>query len=131
MKPKRRWNERTRLILTLELAVVLPAAALVMLSVWHLNQIRRDRAVEAAIQRDFTQVLHISEKQINYKAFALADDVRNDFPTPGEACAYNLARDAELFHAASRFLVCGRGVSLWTCTLPSKNAPSSMAMRGV
>jgi len=92
MKPKRRWNERTRLILTLELAVVLPAAALVIVSVWHLNQIRRDRAVEAAIQRDFTQVLHISEKQINYKAFALADDVRNDFPMPGEGCAYNLDR---------------------------------------
>ena len=92
MKPNRRRNERTRLILTLELAVVLPAAALVILSVWHLNQIRRDRAVEAAIQRDFTQVLHISEKQINHKAFALADDVRNDFPTPGEACAYNLDR---------------------------------------
>ena len=36
MKPKRRWNERTRLILTLELAVVLPAAALVILSAWHL-----------------------------------------------------------------------------------------------
>jgi len=66
MKPKRRWNERTRLILTLEFAVVLPAAALVILNVWHLNQIRRDRAVEAAIQRDFTQVLHISEKQINH-----------------------------------------------------------------
>jgi hypothetical protein len=41
------------------------------------------------------------------------------------------ACDAELFHAASPFLACGRGVSLWTCTLPSKNAPSSMAMRGV
>ena len=92
MKPKRRWNERTRLILTLELAVVLPAAALVIVSVWHLNQIRRDRAVEAAIQRDFTQVLHISEKQMNYNAFALADDVRNDFPMPGEGCAYNLDR---------------------------------------
>ena len=92
MKPKRRWNERTRLILTLEFAVVLPAAALVILNVWHLNQIRRDRAVEAAIQRDFTQVLHISEKQINHKVFALADDVRNEFPTSGEACAYNLDR---------------------------------------
>jgi hypothetical protein len=35
MKVKRRWNERTRLMLTLELAVVLPAAALVILSAWH------------------------------------------------------------------------------------------------
>ena len=31
MSAKRRWNERTRLMLTLELAVVLPAAALVAL----------------------------------------------------------------------------------------------------
>jgi signal transduction histidine kinase len=90
MKLKRNWNERTRLILTLELAVVLPAAALVILSAWHLNHIQRDRAVEAAIQRDFSQVLAISEKHINHKAYDLADDVRNDFPSPGQACSVNL-----------------------------------------
>jgi len=87
--------------------------------------------VEAAIQRDFTQVLHISEKQINYKAFALADDVRNDFPTPGRHAPTTWRVTPSYFTQPSRFLVCGRGVSLWTCTLPSKNAPSSMAMRGV
>ncbi len=38
MKMKRRWNERTRLMLTLELAVVLPAAALVILGALHLNE---------------------------------------------------------------------------------------------
>ena len=32
---------------------------------------------------------------------------------------------------ASSFFVRGRGVSLWTHTFPSKDAPSSMAMRGV
>ncbi len=92
MPRQRRWNERTRLIVILELAVVLPAAALVMLSAWHLNHIRRDRAVEAAIQRDFSQVLAISEKQINHKAFELADDVRADFPVPGQACSVQLDR---------------------------------------
>jgi signal transduction histidine kinase len=90
MSLKRRWSERTRLILTLELAVVLPAAALVILSALHLKSIQRDRAVEAAIQRDFSQVLAISEKQINHKAYELADDVRNDFPAPGQACSVNL-----------------------------------------
>ena len=90
MSLKRHWNERTRLILTLELAVVLPAAALVILSALHLKSIQRDRAVEAAIQRDFSQVLAISEKQINHKAYDLADDVRNDFPAPGQACSVNL-----------------------------------------
>ncbi len=89
MKTKR-WNEKTRLLLTLELAVILPAAALVLLSAWHLLQIQRDRAVEAAIQRDFSQVLTISEKQINHKAYELLDDVRMDFPTPSEACTPTL-----------------------------------------
>jgi len=85
-------NERTRLLLTLELAVVLPAAALVFLSAWHVLHIQRDRAVEAAIQRDFSQVLAISEKQINQKAKELVDDVRADFPPPDEVCAPTLDR---------------------------------------
>ncbi len=89
MKTKRR-NERTRLLLTLELAVILPAAALVLLSAWHVLHIQRDRAVEAAIQRDFSQVLAISEKQINHKAYELVDDVRSELPTPSEACGPTL-----------------------------------------
>jgi signal transduction histidine kinase len=89
MKTKRR-NEKTRLLLTLELAVILPAAALVFLSAWHVLHIQRDRAVEAAIQRDFSQVLAISEKQINHKAYELVDDVRMDLPAPSEACGPTL-----------------------------------------
>jgi signal transduction histidine kinase len=87
---KQRPDDRTRLILGLELAVVLPAAALVILSALHLMSIQRDRGVEAAIQRDFTQVLQVSEKQFNQRAYDLMDDVRADFPAPGEACAINL-----------------------------------------
>ena len=90
MKPKQRWSERSRVILILELAVVLPAAALVILSAIHLKTIQRDRAVEAAIQRDFSQVLAISEKQINQKAYELIDDARTDFPTPNNACVETL-----------------------------------------
>jgi signal transduction histidine kinase len=92
MKTKRRWNERTRLMLTLELAVVLPAAVLVILSAWHLKSIQRDRGVEAAFQRDFNQVLAISEKQINQKADELADEVRSQFPSAGEACVETMDR---------------------------------------
>ena len=92
MRPGRRWNERTRLILTLELAVVLPAAALIIVSVLHLKGIQRDRAVEALIQRDFTQVLAITEKHMNEKAFDLVEDVRSEMPSPGEACAVTLDR---------------------------------------
>ncbi|MGH9789297.1 MAG: hypothetical protein ACRD4U_11420, partial [Candidatus Acidiferrales bacterium] len=62
-----RWDGRMRMLLTLELAIVLPAAALVGFSVWNLRSIYRDKAVEAAIQRDFNQFLAISEKRINQK----------------------------------------------------------------
>ncbi len=55
-------------MLTLELAVVLPAAALVVLSALHLKSVERDRGIQAAFQRDFSQVLLISEKQMNHKA---------------------------------------------------------------
>jgi signal transduction histidine kinase len=92
MKMKRRWSERTRLMLTLELAVVLPAAALVILSAVHLTDIQRDRGVEAAFQRDFNQVLAISEKHINEKAYDLTDDVRSEFPSAGDACIETMDR---------------------------------------
>jgi len=92
MKITRRWNERTRLMLTLELAVVLPAAALVILSALHLTEVQRDKDVEAAFQRDFNQVLAISEKQINQKADDMVDDVRGNFPSAGEACTETLDR---------------------------------------
>ena len=87
MKTKRPKSERTRLIFFLELAIVLPAAALVFLGAWHLRSIQRDRSVEAAIQRDFSQVLTVSAKQMNLKARVLIDDVRTHFPKPSQACA--------------------------------------------
>jgi signal transduction histidine kinase len=92
MKARRPTSARTRMMLILQLAVILPAATLVILSAWHLQTIQRDRAVEAAIERDFSQVLAISEKQINHKAYALADDVRSEFPSPGAACSETLDR---------------------------------------
>jgi len=92
MNLTKRWNERNRLMLTLELAVVLPVAALIAVSIHYLWSIQRDRAVEAAIQRDFSQVLKISEKQINEKAYGLVDDVRMEFPTNSRACSIDLDR---------------------------------------
>jgi signal transduction histidine kinase len=79
-------------MLTLELAVVLPAAALVILSAFHLKMIERDRGIQAAFQRDFSQVLLISEKQMNHKAWELIDDVRDQFPGSGAACAETMDR---------------------------------------
>src|ERR1700680_4646257 len=90
MKAQQPRSARSRLILTMELAVILPAATLVLLSARHLQTIQRDRAVEAAIQRDYSQVLAISEKQINHKAYELIDDLRAEVPGPGHACAVTL-----------------------------------------
>jgi len=86
------WNERTRLMLTLQLAVALPAAVLVILSLLHVNRIQRDKGVQAAFERDFSHTLKISEKQINQKAYDLADEVRNDIPGAGEACSETMDR---------------------------------------
>lgn len=90
MKSKRFWNERTRMLVTLELAVVLPAAALVILGVLHLESIQRDKGVQAAFQRDFNQVLLISEKQLNKKAYEMLDDVQSQFPTGDSVCTETL-----------------------------------------
>jgi signal transduction histidine kinase len=77
-----RGNKRIRLMLTLELAVMLPAAALIYLNFYQLKSLQRDKSLEAAIHRDFQQMLAISEKQINHKAYNLADGIRDLFPSP-------------------------------------------------
>ena len=87
---KKWWNERTRLILTLELAVTLPAAALIAFSLWNLRSIHRDKAVEAAIRQDFDQVLAIAEKRINEKAYDLVSSVREEFPCYTDPVAQKL-----------------------------------------
>src|SRR5262245_18056284 len=81
---KRRLTERTKTLLTLELAIVLPAAALMGFSIWNLKHIQRSEALEAAIQRDFSHVLKIAEKKSWEKANDLLTSVRKEFPNPDE-----------------------------------------------
>lgn len=87
-----RWNERTRMLVTLELAIALPATALIGHSIWHLRSIQRDRAVEAAIQRDFSHVLKIAEKRFNSKAYKAVEQLRLEFPGPGGPIVQKLER---------------------------------------
>ena len=82
MSRKWRLTERTRTLLTLELAIVLPAAALMGFSIWNLKHIQRDKSVEAAIGRDFQHVLKITEKKSWYGANDLLKPVRKEFPSP-------------------------------------------------
>jgi signal transduction histidine kinase len=81
---RRFWsgNKRARLMLTLELAVMLPAAALIVSNFYHLKSIERDKVLEDAIHGDFHQMLAISEKQINQKAYKMTEEARALFPSP-------------------------------------------------
>jgi signal transduction histidine kinase len=77
-----RGDKRFRIMLTLELAVMLPAAALIFVNFHHLKSIERDKVLEAAIHRDFQYMLAISEKRINEKVYTMTEDVRALFPSP-------------------------------------------------
>jgi hypothetical protein len=65
------------------LAVMLPATALVVFGVYHLRNIQRDKAIEAAIQRDYREVLTIAEKRIDERAYENAEQARQKFPDMG------------------------------------------------
>jgi signal transduction histidine kinase len=73
---------RFRLMLTLGLAVLLPAAALIYVNFSQLAALKRDKVLEAIIHRDFQETLLILEKKSNKKAYAMADEVRSNFPSP-------------------------------------------------
>jgi signal transduction histidine kinase len=107
LKKRHRWSERARMLLTLQLAVVLPAAALIVASVLNLRAIQRDRAVEAAIQRDFLHVLKIAEKGLNEKAFKKVAEMREKIPCPAEPVAETLDEMLEKHpQAAHAFVYC-------------------------
>ena len=73
---------RFRLILTLGLLVVLPAAALIYVNFRQLRDLERDKLLEAAVYRDFQERLAFTEKRMNKKAYFMAEEVREMFPTP-------------------------------------------------
>ena len=75
---------RFRLMLTLGLAVLLPAAALIYVNFSQLRAFQRDKVLEAAFHRDFQDMLLITEKRINKKAYAMTEEVRDMFPSPDD-----------------------------------------------
>jgi len=81
----REGNTRFRLVLTLGLAVVLPALALIVVSFQHVKSIQRNKKVEAIIHRDFQYVLSTSAKKISSKAVELADQARACFPSENDS----------------------------------------------
>jgi signal transduction histidine kinase len=81
MKSQRNSNARFRLVLTLGLAVVLPALTLIVVNFQHVKSIQRDKKVEALIHRDFQYLLTISAKKLASKAYAMTEKARDGFPS--------------------------------------------------
>src|SRR5438094_1355448 len=72
---------RYRLIITLGLAVLLPAAALIYVNFSQLRAFDRDKVLEATIKQDFQRNLAIWEKQMNQKIYARVEDAKDQFPS--------------------------------------------------
>jgi signal transduction histidine kinase len=87
MKSKRAGNTPFRLVLTLGLAVVLPALTLIYVNFQHVKSIQRDKKVEALIQRDFQYLLSIAAKKINGKAYELTEQAKDSFPSETDSDA--------------------------------------------
>ena len=75
---------------------MLPAALLMGFSIWNLRHIQRDKAIEAAIQRDFSIVLHIAEKKTWHRAADMLTPVRKQFPCADDAATIKPKLDAML-----------------------------------
>jgi signal transduction histidine kinase len=105
-KRKRFWsgNKRFRLMLTLELAVMLPAAALIYVNFHHLESIKRDKNVEATIHRDFQYMLSVSEKKINDKIYTMTEEMRDVFPSPDNGTELEKAGKLELILSKNPWL---------------------------
>lgn len=87
MSIKWRLTDRTKMLLKLELAITVPAVALMAFAIWNLKKLQSDQSIEAVIQRDFRTVLKIAEKQSWRKMDDLVEPVRKEFPNvnDGEA----------------------------------------------
>ena len=73
---------RFRLMLTLGLAGLLPAAALIYVNFSQLAALKRDKVLEAIIHRDFQETLLITEKKIDKNVYHMVEEARDLFPSP-------------------------------------------------
>jgi signal transduction histidine kinase len=103
---KRPFNggfNRFRLMLTLGLAVLLPAAALIFVNFNQLRTFQRDKVLEAAFHREFQDMLAITEKRINKKAYTMTEEARDMFPSPDDD-AHEKEKKLDLILAKSPWL---------------------------
>src|SRR5215831_14728633 len=108
MKSKRKkfWSghNRFRLMLTLELAVMLPAAALIYFNFHYVDSIKRNGKVETLIHSEFQYVLGVSEKKINQKIYSMTEEVRDLFPPPDAGDDSEKERKLDLILAKTPWL---------------------------
>jgi signal transduction histidine kinase len=108
MKSKRNkplsGDNRFKVMLTLALAVVLPAGTLIYVNFRHVESIERDKKVEATIHRNFQEMLAISEKKMNQKLYTMTDEVRGLFPSPDTDTEPDKRKKLDLILAKSPWL---------------------------
>lgn len=85
MKSRSETNTRFRLVLTLGLAVVLPALTLIFVNFQHVKSIQRDKKVEALIHRDFQYLLSNSAKKLTDKAYEMTEQAKDAFPIDSDS----------------------------------------------
>ena len=75
----RRWRKPPPMLVFM-LAVMLPAAALIVASVGYLRHIQRGKMLDAAIQRDYQHMLEIAEKRIIERAYETSEKASRNSP---------------------------------------------------
>ncbi|HEV8371542.1 MAG TPA: HAMP domain-containing sensor histidine kinase [Pyrinomonadaceae bacterium] len=76
---------RFRLMLTLGVAVLLPAAGLIFVNFNQLRSLERDKVLEATFHREFNEYLAISEQKAAKKAYSMLDEARALYPSPDDS----------------------------------------------
>jgi signal transduction histidine kinase len=105
--PLRPWRKPPP-ILVFMLAVMLPAAALVVASVAYLRHMQRDKVIEAVIEREYQQTLAIAEKRIAERAYEVAGKAVRQFPNADQPDQLDtfLTNHPDITHA---FIWTGKG----------------------
>jgi signal transduction histidine kinase len=103
----RRWRKPPPM-LVFALAVMLPAAALIIASAAYLRHIQRGKMIEAAFQMDYEHMLAIAEKRIVERAYDTSEKAITNFPDVDDSDGLDsfLAAHPEITHA---FLWSGKG----------------------
>jgi signal transduction histidine kinase len=103
----RRWRKPPPMLVFM-LAVMLPAAALIIACAAYVSHIQRGKLMEAAIQLEYEHMLKIAERRIVERAYETSEMATKNFPDvdhPEELDAF-LTAHPEIAHA---FLWTGKG----------------------